>query len=378
MGQHSRLWNGTSLGDATEAPYDFDTELAEIFQALTGAESSPYKGGVIRGVTTFRGTATGKLTATGTGTPVAISTGLGLSYGAWYWNDAAISMVVDSPGSSSRDDVIVLRKDWALQTTTIIRIKNNTEGTSAIPALGAGVAVTPANVAIVGNTTYTRTYGTCWDVPLWQMRVTTGGLITLTDLRTWLPYHDDQSAEGGTRHAYSQVSGTPTFSPTVTPVTPGAAGVVGASGTIADGAHVHPLVADPYALRAVDQGFGAAYGDDAVLQWAVPAAGTYEFHGILITNGGAAPAVGASQFVFTGTTTSIQYGFVALDVATATTGMNYAGASDMGILGTDGSIHFHGVLVCTTAGTLKHQGKLTSGPAYTVRAGSYGILKRLY
>jgi hypothetical protein len=139
------------------------------------------------------------------------------------------------------------------------------EGAGA-PALGAG---TPA---------YTQTAGTTWDTPLYQISTTTGGVIsTSADDRAYVPVHGDQSGESGTKHAYANISGRPSFSGSVTSIVPGAAGVVGAAGTISDGAHQHPLVSDPGAIGLGNVIGGAGGVTDSELQITLPALGNYYF-----------------------------------------------------------------------------------------------------
>jgi len=74
-------------------------------------------------------------------------------------------VVIPSPTVSTRIDRIVLRKSWVAQTVRITRIEG-IEGGGA-PAL-------------------TQTDGTTWDIPLYQVSITTGGNITLTDERVYI------------------------------------------------------------------------------------------------------------------------------------------------------------------------------------------------
>lgn len=93
-------------------------------------------------------------------------------YGGWYDSDANISVAIPTPAGATRVDRIVLRKDWAGQTIRLTRIAG-VEGAGA-PALGAG---TPP---------YTQSAGVTWDVPLYQVSITTGGVITTVDDREGL------------------------------------------------------------------------------------------------------------------------------------------------------------------------------------------------
>lgn len=268
MTEHSKFWDGTSVGDAADAtygaPYDFGTEVAEMFSAIAGAEALAAKGGILRDVTTFHGTAMNGLALSIGVLQVTVNTGLALVYGSWYLNDAPVPIAISHPTGATRVDRIVLRKTWGTtQTVRLTRIAG-VEGAGA-PAIGAG---TPA---------YTQTVGSTWDYEICQVSITTGDVITVTDSRNYLPYHGNQGSESGTKHAYSQISGTPSFSGTVTSVVPGAAGTAGASGALSDGAHQHPLVADPQAVSANNILAGTGGINDPDLVVTLPAAGTYRF-----------------------------------------------------------------------------------------------------
>jgi len=159
MTERSRPWDGTTTGDATDAPYDASTEWAELFRAiLPRSESSANKGGVVLGATGFS-----DYNATTPGANTArIASGIGWDYGQWHRSDANVDFTISTPAVSTRVDRIVLRKSWSLQTVRLTRIAG-TEGAGA-PAL-------------------TQTAGTTWDVPLWLVSITTGGAITFTDQR---------------------------------------------------------------------------------------------------------------------------------------------------------------------------------------------------
>lgn len=160
MTERSRFWGGTSTGDATVAPYDAETEFAQVLMSIAGARGVPTDLSMV-----FRDDSN-ELAVTGGASPVAVATGRALVYGTWYENDAALNVAIPTPAASTRIDRIVARKSWAAQTVRITRIA----GTE-----GAGV---PAMTQVVGTT---------WDMPLYQVSITTGGVITLTDERDILP-----------------------------------------------------------------------------------------------------------------------------------------------------------------------------------------------
>lgn len=135
------------------------TEFAQVLMSISQAN----------GVTTDRSYVfldeLAKFVATGSASPVAIGTGRALVYGTWYENDAGVNVVIPTPAASTRIDRIVARKSWAAQTVRITRIAG-TEGAGA-PAI-------------------TQVAGTTWDMPICQVSITTGGVITITDERDFL------------------------------------------------------------------------------------------------------------------------------------------------------------------------------------------------
>lgn len=159
MTQRSRLWDGSTVGDATEAPYDAATEFSKIFMSIAGA------GGVSTNLSAVFRNELNQLAATGAATPVAIASGRALTWGSWYENDASVNVAIPTPAVSTRIDRIVLRKDWLNQTVRLTRIAGVEGG--AEPAL-------------------TQVEGTTWDEPLWRVTITTGGVITLVDQREFV------------------------------------------------------------------------------------------------------------------------------------------------------------------------------------------------
>lgn len=159
MTQRSRLWDGSTVGDATEAPYDAATEFSRIFMSIAGAA------GVATNLSAVFRNELNQLNATGIATPVTVATGRALTWGAWYENDAPVAVVIPTPAVGTRIDRIVLRKDWLNQTVRITRVVGVEGG--AEPAL-------------------TQAEGTTWDEPLWRVTITTGGVITLVDQREFV------------------------------------------------------------------------------------------------------------------------------------------------------------------------------------------------
>lgn len=159
MTQVSRFWNGTTLGDATDAPYDADTEFSKVLMSIAGAA------GITTNLSGVFRNELNQLAVTGVVTPVSVNTGRALTWGTWYENDVATTVAIPSPAGATRIDRIVLRKDWAAQTVRVTRI------------VGVEGGAAPALVQIAGTT---------WDEPLAQVSVTTGGVITVTDQREFM------------------------------------------------------------------------------------------------------------------------------------------------------------------------------------------------
>jgi hypothetical protein len=159
MVQISRFWDGTTLGDATVAPYDAGTEFSEVMSAVSGAAATPNKGGAIK-------TSQGELAISSPSAGVVrVGPGEGMAYGAWYRSDTNVDHTFAAPAAAARTDRIVLRKSWSTQTVRQVVVTG---------AEGGGV---PALTQIVGDT---------WDVPIATIAIATNGTITITDDRVVL------------------------------------------------------------------------------------------------------------------------------------------------------------------------------------------------
>lgn len=148
--------NGT--GDGTSGGYS-----AANWQQMTRQMfiTNPAAEGVLYGIGN-------NLAVSGTSSPVAVNTGSALVYGIWYENDASVNVTIPTPSSATRIDRIVLRASWSAQTVRITRIAG-TEGSGSAPAM-------------------TQTANTTWDIPLANVSITTGGVCTVTDQRTYVKH----------------------------------------------------------------------------------------------------------------------------------------------------------------------------------------------
>lgn len=163
MAENSRFWNGTSVGDAIDAPYDADTEFAAVMLSVAGAGAiATNQGGVFTGELNEL-----EVTTPGAVSPAVVDTGRALGYGTWYENGASVNVAIPTPSVDPRIDRIVLRKDWAAQTIRITRIAG-VEGGGA-----------PSLVQVAGTT---------WDTPLAAITIETDASISaVTDERQFLP-----------------------------------------------------------------------------------------------------------------------------------------------------------------------------------------------
>lgn len=109
-----------------------------------------------------------ELAVTGVGSPLAIDIGAALVDGIPYENTASVAQVVPTPSVGTTGHRVVLRANWAAQTVRVALI-SSTDGVAAIPAM-------------------TQTPGTTYDIPLATLTITTGGVITVTDARSYLHY----------------------------------------------------------------------------------------------------------------------------------------------------------------------------------------------
>lgn len=182
------FWDGTTIGDATVAPYDSHTEFAQVMRAVSGDNQMPNLGGVCRGVGNELAP-----TIAGAVSPVNINTGEGVVHGTFYQNTASVAIAI--PNSvASRYDRIVLRKDWGAQTVRLTRIAG---------AEGGG---TPALVQVLGTT---------WDVPICTVRIQVAALTLTSDDREYTPYRVPEliARQGG--HATNwDIAGVVTYTPT--------------------------------------------------------------------------------------------------------------------------------------------------------------------
>ncbi len=103
-----------------------------------------------------------ELAVSGATSPVDVAAGEAIVDGTWYDNSGITTVVVPTPATLTRIDLIVLEKDWTAQTIRLARVA------------GAEGGAAP---------TVTQIDGTTWEIKLAEVSITTGGAITVTDFR---------------------------------------------------------------------------------------------------------------------------------------------------------------------------------------------------
>lgn len=175
MTQRSLHWDGSTIGDAnllTENVADgigyrlgnanYESPLVDrMFRMLWNGDEDR---GVLKGWLN-------ELAVTGVATPVAVDTGGAVVYGMPYENTSSVNVAVTTPTTDTRQDLIVLRRNWSAQTIRITKI----DGVEGGSAPSATQSPDPTGTGI-------------YDIPLASISTTTGGVITVTDLREYCQF----------------------------------------------------------------------------------------------------------------------------------------------------------------------------------------------
>jgi hypothetical protein len=149
------------LGDGSA---ELNEALSREFLSLYFGVQNPAIEGVSKGVMN-------ELAVTGIATPLSVATGSAICYGL-YRNTAVVTLAVTMPAVGTTGGRVVLQTNWAgtggapLEARTRLAVKMSADGNPAIPAL-------------------TQAFGTTWEISLATFTVTTGGVITVTDNRTF-------------------------------------------------------------------------------------------------------------------------------------------------------------------------------------------------
>ena len=158
MAERSRFWDGTALGDAVAVG---QTHLHDqFFRSIINGNGN-------------RGPLLGwrdDMLVSGASSPITVAAGGGCVYGMLYDADEAMSVSVPTPSSGfSRYDLVVLRRDWSVQTVRVARVAGTAGMAPAVPSL-------------------TQTAGTIWEVPLATVLIDSAATITLTDTREFCAF----------------------------------------------------------------------------------------------------------------------------------------------------------------------------------------------
>ncbi|MCA9972458.1 MAG: hypothetical protein KC425_19690 [Anaerolineales bacterium] len=169
MAEKSQFWYTDGFTGATgdgAAPY-----TQEEFRAYNAARLGE---GVIAG-------AGNGLAVSGSASPLSVATGRAQVAGFHYWNDSAKSLAVTTPVVGTTGGRVILRANWTAATVRLF-VLLNTDGNAGIPAL-------------------TQNAGVTYEISLASFTITTGGVITLTDTRTFVP--DRLSRQGNSATSWT-------------------------------------------------------------------------------------------------------------------------------------------------------------------------------
>jgi len=156
MAESSRFWTTSGTGDGPAGGYTAAQFYDFVRKMLIGDQHASE--GVLKGESN-------ELAVTGAASPLAVNTGSAIVYGFFYENTASVNLTVTTPVVGTTGGHVILRVNWAAQTVRLVAVRN-TDGVAAIPSL-------------------TQTAGTTWEIRLATFTITTGGVITLTDARTY-------------------------------------------------------------------------------------------------------------------------------------------------------------------------------------------------
>ena len=105
-----------------------------------------------------------ELAVSGASSPLTVAPGAAVCYGR-YWNDTNVTLAVSTPTAGTTGGRVVLRCTWATRQIRLA-VKSSPNGVGTIPTL-------------------TQAFGNTWEISLATFTITTGGVITLTDDRTF-------------------------------------------------------------------------------------------------------------------------------------------------------------------------------------------------
>ena len=156
MTERSLFWETNDVGDGPASGYSQQRLYEWLAKLVTPTDAAAE--GVLRNVDN-------ELAVTGTATPLTVAEGAAQVYGFFYENTAPVEKAVSTPVVGTTGGRVVLQADWTAQTVRIV-VNMSADGVAAIPAL-------------------TQSAGTTWEISLATFTITTGGVITVTDARSY-------------------------------------------------------------------------------------------------------------------------------------------------------------------------------------------------
>lgn len=155
MAERSLFWNGVVTGDATDAPYDANTEFANWVRQTIGVANTRANAGIVLGTGTesFNIDSLQVIQNSPAGMSVLLYIGAAIVHGTTYYNDAALTVSVAANGSGNpRIDTLVLRKSWAAQTVRAAILQGTPAASPSAPSL-------------------TQSDGVTWEIPIADIAV---------------------------------------------------------------------------------------------------------------------------------------------------------------------------------------------------------------
>jgi hypothetical protein len=164
MAERAFPFTTTGSGGNTEAYTEAQT--AEFFQSLF-TQDATY--GVLRDYLN-------ELVVSTSSGNIAVATGSAFVKGYWYLNNTSKSITVATPTLGTTGYRVILRLDYTANTITA-EVLSSSDGVSALPALTQNSSI--------------------WEETLTTFTKTTGGVVTLTDARTFAQYSTNHVKRNG-------------------------------------------------------------------------------------------------------------------------------------------------------------------------------------
>ncbi len=155
MTEKSMFWSAPTSGDGASGYTE--AEVRRLFGFLTGTYLDAAEGVLLQG---------GQLVVSGSASPLSVTDGAAFVNGYFYWNTTGVNVVVPTPTIGTTGHRVVLQLINSSKTVRIALISSS-DGVAAYPAL-------------------TQTDGVQWEIPLANLTITTGGVITLVDARSFV------------------------------------------------------------------------------------------------------------------------------------------------------------------------------------------------